>query len=114
MSDFGATISATKKDGGQLSNSDIADLSSKLDDIINDGEFENAIGDPMSSSFERDQGKSVAIVQLSEHYFGGDPDEDMETFEFVKETEESDIVEIKDALIAEFPEFSFKGNFGTW
>ena len=65
-------------------------------------------------SIELDGDKLGAHVQLSEYHYGGDPDEDNETYEFVKEVEESDIEDIIDLLKAQFPDYTFEGSVEEW
>lgn len=112
MSDFGTLLIARKKDESDLSNSEINNLSSELKEIIKNGEFVNAVGEPFEHNFILDDDKKSAMVQLSEHYYG-DEDND-ELFQFVEETELEQGEEIIKKLSLEFPEIEFEISVEDW
>ncbi|MFT3794148.1 hypothetical protein [Flavobacterium sp.] len=114
MSDFGTIISAIKKDEADFSEEEIAGLSEKLAAIIGDDMYTDTMGEPFSANFNRTSKSSLVIVQLSEHYYGGDPIEDKELLEFVEDTELELAQEIVEALSEAFPEITFTAETTEW
>lgn len=114
MSDFGTTILAKKEDNSNFSSDDISDLSSKLKSILKDGEYGGALGDDFNHQFGEIEGSKSIIVQLSEYYYGNDDDENEESFEFVKDVELDQALELVEMLSMEFPDYRFEANVEEW
>lgn len=114
MSDFGSLLTATKVNGTKITQVNITELKTALKVAIDENDFGDALGKPFSSDFQLDSSQLMAIVQLSQHYFGGDPDEDNEIYEFVQEVEESDLEDIVDLLTTQFPEYTFEAKIEEW
>lgn len=114
MSDFGTTISVVKKNKSVFSDNEIKELSDKLAELIKKNKYENALAEKFKHEFVLDESKSQCIVQLSEHYYGGDDDEDMESFEFVEDVELETAEEIVELLKDIFPDYTFEACTEEW
>ena len=115
MSDFGTLVIAKKKDGKRFSSSERSDLSNEMKQIINQGSFEDAGGEKFKHEFEESYGDdSFIMVRLSDHYFGGNRDEDQASFEFVEDLEIPDAEEIIEKLQKKFPDYDFECSVEKW
>lgn len=116
MSDFGTTISVIKENTGSFENSEIKKLSDKLKEFIYDEELENVLGEAYNNEFKRVDGenKPTLLVQLSEHFYSGEEDQDEETFEFVKDTELDDAELLISKLKTLFNHYSFEARVEEW
>jgi len=112
MSDFGTLLTATKKDRKSLSSEELTDLSEGLAKI--NSNYKTTLGEDFSSAFKTASDDTIAIVQLSEYYYSGDPADDEGLFEFVEETELDQAHEIAEKLAATFPDFEFEAATEEW
>lgn len=116
MSDFGTFISVTKEDNTSFSEQDITLITETIDTSINTDEFVNALGDPFLFEIaeENDDENPSILIILSENYYGGNPIEDEELFDFVKDSEISQAEEISNILKNILPDYNFTASFEEW
>jgi hypothetical protein len=115
MSDFGTTINISKPDGKAFTGKEVTDLADELQEILEDGEYENALGEPFLHKVAEIEGEpSLLLAILSEHYYGDSDDENEETFGFVEETELEHAETIAEALKTKFPDLTFKAGIEDW
>lgn len=117
MSDFGTVISARKKDMAAFSEEEKSSLCACLGRILNDGNYENALGEPFNSLFEPyPVQESSLAAKLSDHKYTADisSDEKQEEFNFVEDMESSQAMHIRDKLALEFPGLEFEVKLSDW
>lgn len=114
MSDFGASLTAYKRDDSSFSSSQLDELSKKLKKIILKKELVNADNEPYNHRFERLDLESNAFVRLSEYYFDGDEEIDAEALADTKEVESEDLNVIIKKLSKHFPKYTFEAYVGEW
>ncbi len=114
MSDFGAILTAYKRDQSSFSPTQLSELSKKLKKIIRKKELINAIEEPYNHRFERLNEEPHAFVRLSEYYYDGEEELDAEALAETKEIESEDVKLIIKKLTKYFPKLSFEGTVGEW
>lgn len=117
MSDFGTVILARKKDGDGFLEEEKSGLCASLDRILNNGEYENALGEPFNNIFEPYPTQEGALAaKLSDHKYTASisPDEKLEEFNFVEDMESSQANHIRDMLAIEFPALEFEAKLSDW
>ena len=101
MSDFGAALTAYKRDETSFS-------STRKKELV------NAENEPYNHRFERLDQEANAFVRVSEYYFDGDEEIDAEALSETKELESEDITIMIKKLSKHFPKFIFEGHVGEW
>ena len=113
MSDFGTTISVTNPNR-PIDAGEAASLSTSLKEYITTNEMDNAIGEPYLSDFELNEDGTL-YLQLSEHYFGGeDEEEDADLLVFITELELEDAKLMVAELQTQFPDYSYTPAVDEW
>jgi hypothetical protein len=103
MSDFGAVLTAFKRDDSSFSASQLSELSKKLKKIILKRELINSIEEEYNYHFERLDEEPHAFVRISEYYFDGDEEIDAEALAETKELESEDVAIMIKKLSKHFP-----------
>lgn len=117
MSDFGTVILVRKKDGASFLEEERSGLCAMLERILNDGEYENALGEPFNNMFEPYPVQEGALAaKLSDHKYTTDisADDKQEEFNFVEDMESSQANHIMDKLAQEFPAMVFEVKLSDW
>jgi hypothetical protein len=115
MSDFGAAISIVRKDGKSFSSSEKQHLEDALKNCITNDDLVNAIGETYNHELQLVVDVNPTLfIQLSEHYYGGNDEEDQETFDFVEETELGDANHIIASLKNQFTDYNFTASIEEW
>lgn len=114
MSDFGAVITAFKRDDSSFSSSQLSELSKKLKKIILKKELVNSLEDEYNYRFERLDEEANAFVRVSEYYYDGEEELDAEALAETKEIESIDIEIMIKKLSKHFPKYTFEGHVGEW
>lgn len=114
MSDFGTVITITKQDG-TFSGDEISALTTELDEILQNEDYVNALGEPFQLELKEVENEpSLLLLILSEHYYGGDEEEDEETFQFVEESEVGHAENIAGELQRKFNGYTFTASIEEW
>lgn len=114
MSDFGAALTAYKRDDTSFSSTQLSELSKRLKKIIRKKELVNAENEAYNHRFERLDQEANAFVRVSEYYFDGEEEIDAEALAEVKEVESEDLKIMIKKLSKHFPKYTFEAHVGEW
>lgn len=114
MSDFGAILTAFKRDDSSFSSSQLSELSKKLKKIILKKELVNSLEEEYNYRFERLDEEANCFVRLSEYYYDGEDEIDAEALADTIELESEDLKIMIKKLSKHFPKYTFEGNVGEW
>lgn len=118
MSDYGSTITITKKNLERFNESELAKVSAEMGRIIDELDLTDAIGKKFSNDLFIYTGDSedppCMLGRLSEHFYGNSGDEHKEGFDFVEESEQDEIEDLIAALEKKFPDYTFKRSIQEW
>lgn len=116
MSDFGTTITISKKDKSNFAESEISELEAKMTEYIRENDLTVLASEELYSVniTKTNNPHEELFVVLSEHYYSGDEIEDQESFEFIEENELVDAEEIIERLKVVFPNLDCKSEVTEW
>ena len=114
MSDYGAILTAFKRDESSFSSTQLTELSKKLKKIIRKKELINVQEEKYSHKFERLAEEPNAFCRVSEYYFHGEDELDAETLAETKELESEDVAIMLKKLSKHFPKIIFEAHVGEW
>ena len=118
MSDYGSTLTITKKNLDRFNEAERQALSDEMGKLIDSLDLTDAVGSKFLNELFIYAGDSedppCVFGRLSEHYYGNNGDENKEGFDFVEEMEMDEIDDLIEALVKLFPEYQFKRSIQEW
>lgn len=116
MSDFGTTITISKKDKSNFTESEISEIEVKMTEYIRENDLTVLASEELYTVniTKMNDPHEELFIQLSEHYYSGDEIEDQESFEFVEEIELVDTEGIIEHLKGVFPNLDYKAEVTEW
>jgi hypothetical protein len=118
MSDYGSTLTITKKNLERFNESERQALSDEMGKLIDSLDLTDAVGSKFLNELFIYTGDSedppCVFGRLSEHFYGNNGDENKEGFDFVEEMEMDEIEDLIKALTKVFPTYDFKRSIQEW
>jgi len=118
MSDYGSTLTITKKNLERFNEAELLALSTEMGKVIDALDLTDAVGAKFQNELFIYAGDSedppCIFGRLSEHYYGNNGDENKEGFDFVEESEMDEIDDLIAALSKRFPTYDFKQSVQEW
>lgn len=118
MSDYGSTLTITKKNLERFNEAELDALSDEMGKLIDSLDLTDAVGSKLQNELFIYAGDSedppCIFGRLSEHFYGNNGDENKEGFDFVEEMEMDEIEDLIEALTKVFPTYNFKRSIQEW